>query len=117
MRVAFVAQNVVVINMTWGGFKKEHTMTRGVIALMLAFVATGQAFAAGGGVPEYSALMATGKCWGLCAYRSSVADCISCGLSYHGEYWRPQVESYCRRLQPKCHGQPPSNCYSLSCLK
>jgi hypothetical protein len=93
-------------------------MTRLVIALTLGLLANSQAFAlfGGGGVPEYSALMATGKCWGLCAYRSSMAGCISCGLSYHGEYWRPQVEDYCRKLQPKCGGRQPSHCFSLSCL-
>jgi hypothetical protein len=91
-------------------------MTRLVIALTLGLVATSQAFAAGGGVAEYSALMATGKCWGLCAYRSSMAACISCGLSYHGEYYRAAVENYCRKLQPKCGGRPPNNCYSMSCM-
>jgi len=92
-------------------------MKRLVIALTLSFIATSHTFGLGGGVPEYSALMATGKCWGLCAYRSSMTECISCGLSYHGEYWRAAVENYCRKLQPKCGGRPPSNCYSLSCLK
>jgi len=92
-------------------------MKRLVIALTLVFIATTDVFALGSGVPEYSALMATGKCWGLCAYRSSMAECVSCGLSYHGEYWRAAVENYCHKLQPKCGGRPPSNCYSLSCLK
>jgi hypothetical protein len=92
-------------------------MTRLLIALTLAFIATSQAFALGSGVPEYSALMATGKCWGLCAYRSSMAECISCGLYYHGEGYRTGVENYCRKLQPKCRGRQPSNCYSLSCLQ
>jgi hypothetical protein len=90
-------------------------MKRLVIALTLTFVATSHALA-GSGVPEYSALMATGKCWGLCAYRSSMAACISCGLSYHGEYWRAAVESYCHKLQPKCGGRTPNNCYSMSCM-
>jgi hypothetical protein len=90
-------------------------MTRLIIALTLAFMATSHAFA-DSGVREYSALMATGKCWGLCAYRSSMAACISCGLSYHGEYWRASVENYCRKLQPKCGGRKPNLCFSLSCL-
>ena len=76
-------------------------MTRLVIVLTLGLVATSQAFAAGGSVPEYSALMATGKCWGLCAYRSSMAACISCGLSYHGVERKVYVLEYCHKLQPK----------------
>jgi hypothetical protein len=91
-------------------------MARSLIVLILTLTATSHAFALGGGVSEYTPLMATGKCWGLCAYRASMTDCISCGLSYHGEYWRREVEYYCHRLQPKCHGLPPNNCYSLSCL-
>ena len=41
-------------------------------------------------------------CWGLCAYRSSMAACISCGLYYHGEGQKPIVFAYCRKLQPVC---------------
>ncbi len=81
-----------------------------VIALALIFVATGHAFARGQGTSsaqevsrsEYNALMATGKCWGKCAYLGSIAECISCGLSYHGIEHKRGVVYYCRKLQPKC---------------
>ena len=42
----------------------KFTMTRLVIALTLGLVATSQAFAAGGGVAEYSALMGDGQMLG-----------------------------------------------------
>lgn len=88
-----------------------------IIALSLAFIFTGKAFAL---TPEeeayfslkgkaltpeqedYFSKMETGKCWGICAYRSSMAECISCSLSYHGIQHKPSVVYYCRKLQPKC---------------
>jgi predicted membrane channel-forming protein YqfA (hemolysin III family) len=79
-----------------------------VIAVALIFVATGHALAQHGsghrtGAQEdYFSQMATGKCWGICAYRSSMAECISCGLSYHGIEHKRGVVYYCRKLQPKC---------------
>jgi len=81
-----------------------------IIALSLAFIFTDHVFARGRGTSsaqevsrsEYDALMATGKCWGICAYRSSMAECISCGLSYHGIQHKRGVVYYCRKLQPKC---------------
>jgi hypothetical protein len=76
-------------------------MMRLVIALTLAFIAT-SAFAEGVGQPDYFSQMATGKCWGKCAYRSSMAECISCGLAYHGIERKAYVIAYCRKLQPKC---------------
>ena len=73
-----------------------------IIALSLAFILTGQAFALTPEQENYFAQMATGQCWGICAYRSSMAECISCGLSYHGIEHKPAVVYYCRKLQPKC---------------
>lgn len=84
-------------------------MTRLVIALTLAFIATSHAFAREVSSSEYHALMAAGKCWGICAYRSSMAECIACGLSYHGEEHRAAVVYYCRKLQPKCAGRKPGD--------
>ncbi len=50
----------------------------------------------------YYANMMSGNCWGKCAYLSSIAECISCGLSYHGIEHKLGVVYYCRKLQPKC---------------
>jgi hypothetical protein len=73
-----------------------------VIALSLAFILTDQAFALTPEQEAYFLQMATGKCWGKCAYLGSMAECISCGLSYHGVQHKAAVVYYCRKLQPKC---------------
>jgi hypothetical protein len=76
-----------------------------LIAVGLIFVAIGHALALGphnDAVQEYYSQMASGKCWGPCAYLSSIAECISCGLSYHGVGHQRAVIYYCQKLQPKC---------------
>jgi hypothetical protein len=73
-----------------------------VIALLLAFILTGKASALTPEQKDYFSQMATGQCWGKCAYLGSIAECISCGLSYHGIQHKAGVVYYCRKLQPKC---------------
>jgi hypothetical protein len=80
-------------------------MKRMAVIIALAFVANSQACAQWpSSTAEYNALMATGKCWGECAYRATMEECISCGLCYHGETKRAYVVNYCHKLQPRCRG-------------
>lgn len=73
-----------------------------IIAVSLSFILTGNAYALTPEQKNYFSQMATGKCWGKCAYMSSMAECISCGLLYHGIEHKRAVVYYCHKLQPKC---------------
>jgi hypothetical protein len=73
------------------------------IAILLTFVVTGAAFAKDErqtNKQQYMSMMATGQCWGQCAYSSSMEGCISCGLLHHST--KSAVMHYCHKLQPKC---------------
>ena len=69
---------------------------------ILTSLATSYAFAGDVTGAEYFSAMKNGRCWGKCAYLSSMQECISCGLSYHGTENQALVLNYCRKLQPKC---------------
>jgi hypothetical protein len=75
-----------------------------VIALALASIAIGQAVAGSGTATpdEYIARMASGQCWGTCAYKATMKECISCGLTLDGAEHKAAEAYYCHKLQPKC---------------
>lgn len=77
-----------------------------VIALLLIPFVTDQALAGVPGGPGAHRKEACGPCgtgYGCCAERASMADCISCGLCFHGAEKRNAVVAFCRKYQPRGH--------------
>jgi uncharacterized membrane protein len=72
------------------------------IALALVSIVASQAAARTVTRDEYRAKMSTGQCWGICAYKTTMQECMSCGLALDGPDHKAGEVYYCHKLQPKC---------------
>jgi hypothetical protein len=65
--------------------------------LLLLELVTGPAFA---GMGKFAVCGPCATGYGCCAERASVADCISCGLCFHGADKKAVVSAFCHKYQP-----------------